>query len=312
MSVTAPSSATVAPSTAFGIDVADVLPQNWSYDAGSTSATVAGTPVADAEPTVTGDPQTRQTLSWTDLGDLPVGTQVVLTFTATPGPDVVDDPGVGRTVDHVNTASTTAEDAHGASGPADGCSYAGPSDTAVARVHSADLAIEKSHTGTPVAGAPFSWTISVDNLGPDAAVGPWTVTDTLPAQLSGATAAGAGAGGAVSPVPDTTGALSVTTDEAAGEEAGEEAVAPVYALRARGRWSETRAVARRMKGSDGVWWCLPSPRGRAHGRRRLPPPHQVRYASLDSVKPCPSEVEQVTPFVRATTHLIEPCTIVCP
>lgn len=174
-------------SQAYGVDVSDVLPANWSYVTGSTSVTVNGSPLADDEPAVSG-----RTLTWTDLGNLPVGTAIVISFSAIPGDGVVSDPGVSASVQHVNTASTTAEDANGSSGPIGGGSYAGPPDTATVVVHSADLAIDKSHQGDPVAGQTFSWTITVDNLGPDPAVGPFTVSDTLPAQVSGASASGPG------------------------------------------------------------------------------------------------------------------------
>ncbi len=178
-------------STAYGVDVDDMLPPGWTYDADTARVSVAGGAPVAAEPAVTGDPQV---LTWTDLGDLPTGTTLVLTFSATPGADVVTDPGVGAAVDHVNTAGTTAEDAEGEQQDADGTSYAGPDDTAAAQVHSADLAIAKEHTGTPVAGAPLTWTVTVTNEGPDPAVGPWTVVDTLPSELADAPVTASGPG----------------------------------------------------------------------------------------------------------------------
>jgi uncharacterized repeat protein (TIGR01451 family) len=49
----------------------------------------------------------------------------------------------------------------------------------------ADLSITKSHPDTPVlAGGDVTFTISVENLGPSDAVGPITVTDTLPEGFS--------------------------------------------------------------------------------------------------------------------------------
>jgi uncharacterized repeat protein (TIGR01451 family)/fimbrial isopeptide formation D2 family protein len=59
-------------------------------------------------------------------------------------------------------------------------------------VVAADLAITKTINGTPRAGQAVSWTIGVSNLGPSVSTGPITVTDTLPAGLSGVTATGTG------------------------------------------------------------------------------------------------------------------------
>ena len=178
-------------STAYGVDVDDLLPQHWEYDADSARVSVAGGPAAASEPVVTGDPQT---LTWTDLGDLPVGTRLVLTFTATPTDDVLTLPGVGASVAHTNTAGTTAEDAEGEQADADGTSFAGPDDSAVARIHSADLGLVKTHVGTPVAGSSLTWRVTATNQGPDPAVGPWTVVDTLPTQLASATVTASGTG----------------------------------------------------------------------------------------------------------------------
>ncbi len=44
----------------------------------------------------------------------------------------------------------------------------------------ADLAVSKTHTGTPVAGRPFAFTIGVENEGPSDARSPITLTDELP------------------------------------------------------------------------------------------------------------------------------------
>ncbi len=60
----------------------------------------------------------------------------------------------------------------------------------------ADLALTKTHTGTATAGDPFTWTMTVTNLGPStsaaAADSPITVTDTLPEGLTFTTGGGAG------------------------------------------------------------------------------------------------------------------------
>lgn len=177
--------------TAYGVDVDDVLPPNWTYDAGSAQVVVDGGAAVQTDPSVATAADV-QTLGWTDLADLPVGDAIVITFTATPGPGVLDDPGVGGTIDHVNSASTTAEDADGNQGPAGGGTYHGPPDTAAAHIDAADVSVDKTHTGVPVAGQPFSWSVTVANDGPDTAVGPFTVTDTLPGAVTGGVAAGPG------------------------------------------------------------------------------------------------------------------------
>ncbi len=170
---------------AYGIDAVDTLPPNWTFDADSAVVTVNGDALspAAAQPVVTGS--SPQTLTWTDLGTLPPGTTAVISFTATPQPDVVTSPGIGTGIQHVNSATPGAEDATGASAAADGTAYAGGPDTAAVTIAAADLAIAKSASGAAVAGADLSWTIRVSNAGPDPAAGPWTVTDTLPAALTG-------------------------------------------------------------------------------------------------------------------------------
>ncbi len=177
-------------STAFDVDADDTLPENWTYDAGSATLSVDGGAATPAEPAL-GTSGGRQTLTWTDLADLDPGEDLVISFTATPGPDVVTSPGVGASVPHTNTAGTAADDATGASGNAEG-PYAGPDDSASTAIHSADVVMTKSHTGDAVAGAPLSWTLVVRNDGPDTAVGPFTVLDTLPDGIGATTATGSG------------------------------------------------------------------------------------------------------------------------
>ena len=63
---------------------------------------------------------------------------------------------------------------------------------APAYIHSADLVVDKSHTGAPVAGSTFAWAIKVTNNGPDGAVGPFTVSDTVEAPMTYAGATGTG------------------------------------------------------------------------------------------------------------------------
>ncbi|HYN30910.1 MAG TPA: hypothetical protein VES95_13735 [Dermatophilaceae bacterium] len=171
---------------AFGVDVLDVLPVNWSYVTGSATVSVAGGPPTEVEPIVT-----LTTLRWIDLGRLNPGESLVVTYRSVPGPGVVGQPGVGATVLHVNSAQGTGVDATGASGNANG-SYSRPTVQASTRIDSADLVLDKTHTGDVVAGRPLTWTVQVRNAGPDTAVGPFTVTDTLPAGVDLVSASGTG------------------------------------------------------------------------------------------------------------------------
>ena len=145
----------------FGVDVTDALPANWTYDAGSARVTnpqPGGTPTA-VEPTVTASGSV-QTLSWTNVGNLPSGAVLRIELTATPGPAVTTSPGVGLSVAHTNTASAAGDDATGANGNAGGSYSAGPG-TAAAYIPSADLGIDKSPATAAVAAAaprPGRWT----------------------------------------------------------------------------------------------------------------------------------------------------------
>lgn len=162
--------------TAHNITIVDTLPNDWTYDAGSARVSVAGAEATQAEPTAAG-----QALTWTNIADtLAQGETIVIDLTATPS----DSAGASSGFPHRNAVVVTAHDAAGQTGPAGTPGGYGDDDDAVALIHVADLRVQKSHTGTPVAGTPFTWTVNVDNLpGADPAVGPFTVTDTLPAVL---------------------------------------------------------------------------------------------------------------------------------
>lgn len=171
--------------TAHDVDVVDTLPAEWSYVTDSSTVAVAGAPAVGREPTVSGDPEV---LTWDDLGDLEPGESLTIVLSAEPGAGVV--PGlVGSGVAHVNNAEATALDLEGTDG---GQVVTTDDDDAQTRIDAVDLTIAKTGVGTPVAGAAYSWTVTVTNNGPDTAAGPFTVTDTLPADVSGATASGPG------------------------------------------------------------------------------------------------------------------------
>lgn len=164
---------------AHDVDVRDVLPAGWRYDSGSARISVAGAPAGAVEPVVGGDPQT---LLWSDLGDLAVGERITVVLAATPGSGAP----VGSGTTHVNEAVATAKDVEGGTVVTTG------QDDAATRIDSASLRMTKSVVGRAVAGAAVTWHLDVANDGPDAAVGPFVVTDSLPAGLSAVTAAGTG------------------------------------------------------------------------------------------------------------------------
>ena len=130
-------------------------------------------------------PPLVETLTWADLGPLPVDQSLTVTIRTTPTTDVSAVPGVGRSVEQTNTAEANAEDATGATGNGaspDAGSYGSGETTAVAFIDSADVVVVKENTAaSAIAGKEYSWTVDVRNDGPDTAVGPFVVTDTLPA-----------------------------------------------------------------------------------------------------------------------------------
>lgn len=178
-------------SPAYKTDVSDLLPKNWTYVSGTASVKIGADAPSALEPD--DDAANPHTLNWNDLapGGLASGATIEITYSAEPGVAALTDPGTGASVNHTNTASVRTEDSTGATGNKDGAYNGGPS-SATAHIDRADLQITKSHTGSPVAGKAFSWTITVKNLGPDAGTGPISVVDTLPTQMTGFSASGSG------------------------------------------------------------------------------------------------------------------------
>ena len=175
----------------YDIDVTDVLPVNWTYDANSARVSIAAGTATAIEPTVT-TVDSVQTLTWTNLGDLAAGTSIVITLTATPQPAVISTPGVGAAIPHTNTISTQGRDGDGNTGNKSG-TYSRPPARANAFISAADLLVTKTPDGgTATAGSPFDWTIVVRNNGPDSSVAPITVTDALPAGPAFVSASGTG------------------------------------------------------------------------------------------------------------------------
>ncbi len=170
--------------TAYGVDVADTLPANWSYNTGSAQWVITGGTPAAKEPT-----GTAPNITWTDIADLPTGKTLTITFQATPGPDVVDSPGVGLGTKHTNSAQTTWTLGPPAQGWSTGTSEP---DDAYTEIASADLALTKTHdnlnpaieVNEVVPGKDFEWILKATNNGPDPSMGTFTITDTLPAGVT--------------------------------------------------------------------------------------------------------------------------------
>ncbi len=174
----------------FAIGTTDDLPPNWTYDTGTAQVRLAGGPAVAQEPTVlTSGAQKR--LVWTDLGDLLPGQSLTITYRSTPQAAVVTNPGVGASVAQTNTAVADGLDATDEPGNASG-QYGNRPGSAVTRIDSADVRIVKSHSGSPVAGATFTWSLAVSNAGPDRAVGPFVVTDTIQSPQTLVSASGTG------------------------------------------------------------------------------------------------------------------------
>lgn len=175
--------------TATTVDVVDTLPDNWVYVDDSTVVTPASGSPTFPDPD---DPIVAPELRWTNVGSLQPDQTLTVTFRAVPTVDVVTSPGVGSGIAHVNSVFGAATDPTGATGNLDG-DYRSNTADASARIDAADLVITKSSSGTAVAGEELAWTVLVANAdGVDTAVGPFTVTDTLPAGVTLVGAVGEG------------------------------------------------------------------------------------------------------------------------
>lgn len=229
------------------ISVRDVLPKNWTFDAGSARISVGG-----AASTALADPSVAtstgvQTLTWstgqisattpalpgTAGGATTAQRTITITFTATPTTAALTDAGVTQAgppvvhMPHTNTLSATTTDTSGATGNAGG-SYTGPDATANAYLDLADLVLKKDAIGgtassqwipgQAVTGSYTQpqWRITVTNQGPDAGFGPFTYVDT--ATLPAGVTVGAYSARYFANPGDTTGtALPITGTGTAGD-----------------------------------------------------------------------------------------------
>ena len=176
---------------AYDLGATDTLPPNWSYVPGS--AQIGG---VLTEPVLGGTTTAGQTLTWSGIlpptsnagtSGLAPGQTISIRFNAIPLPEAQSP--TGTSLAHTNRVTATAEDFTGATGSAAG-PYATGTGEAVARIATADLILDKQ-AGTFTAGGSGTWTLSVRNDGPDTAVGPFNLTDAIPATL---TLPGGGAG----------------------------------------------------------------------------------------------------------------------
>jgi len=193
--------------TAYGVDVTDTLPANWTFDTGSVTVSAdpgaaCRTTPAQLTPPVSTTPVdggAQQRIIWTDLCDLAPASTVTLRFTATPLPAATVVPGLldddGDKVRQVNDAEVGGSDAGGTA-------LAGDRDDAAATLRTADLRILKTDAsadddGSPgsagfTVGQPGSYYLDVTNAGPDPATGPIVVTDSVPTGLRATGASGDG------------------------------------------------------------------------------------------------------------------------
>ncbi|MFN2545116.1 MAG: sortase [Actinomycetota bacterium] len=111
-----------------------------------------------------------------DLGDVANGAQVAI--------DVVVTATASGTLDDDATVSSPTTDLDNSNNSASASVQVDPD--------SADLSLSKTHVGDFSSGTQGTYDLAVDNNGPDAASGPVTITDTLPAGLSFSSGTGAG------------------------------------------------------------------------------------------------------------------------
>ncbi|WP_420365676.1 isopeptide-forming domain-containing fimbrial protein [Curtobacterium sp. L3-7] len=188
-------------SAATSVAARDVLPDGWTYDAGSsTTARNGGASTAAPDPSVAGT-----TLTWADLGALGTNETLTLHYRATPTTAAAT--AAGTATKHTNHVTATITDASGGTGydggagsfttyPKQQDGTKGTDATATASIAAADLSIaKKATTADVVAGATTAkaWTIVVTNTGGDAAHGT-TVVDTVAGLPDGATLRFSGSG----------------------------------------------------------------------------------------------------------------------
>ncbi len=193
--------------TAYGVDVSDTLPINWTFDPGSvqfaaSNASNCSPAAAQLTPPVTttqvsvGD---TQRIDWSNLCDLSANSTLTVTFTATPQLAATVTPGLidadGDKVLQPNVATADGSDAGGTG-------LQQSADEAAATLRSADVRVVKTDASAVddgdrdsagfAVGTVGEYYLDVRNAGPDTASGPIIVTDTVPDGLTARTAVGEG------------------------------------------------------------------------------------------------------------------------
>ncbi|WP_061961359.1 isopeptide-forming domain-containing fimbrial protein [Demequina flava] len=188
--------------TGTDVTLVDLLPAGFDYvEDSATIEDVVINPAVNAA-------DTGDILTW-ELADMPAGAKVTLAYKAVATTDDSFDwtaQNTGADVDHTNEATLTMDDTSQA--PANKDRVFTDEDDATVEIHRADLAVEKSHEGQPVAGTSTTWTLTVSNsVTSDRAVGPIVITDTLP---DSASFEGIDGEGWTTDGPDTDGVLTLT------------------------------------------------------------------------------------------------------
>ncbi|MCK2030843.1 isopeptide-forming domain-containing fimbrial protein [Microbacterium galbinum] len=198
------------------VTLIDTLPMNWEYDAAvAPRVSIDGKPVTGRDELVITKEGDHQVLTWT-IGSAtgsallpgsaaPVDQRTVLvSFSAKPLADAVKTAGSGLTVKHVNTLTGSATDTTGVTTRNGNGVYVGANAQADAQIARADLKIVKEAIGGDANGAWTAgdtvraaaegraaytqpqWRITITNQRPDAANGPFRVTDVadLPAGVT--------------------------------------------------------------------------------------------------------------------------------
>jgi uncharacterized repeat protein (TIGR01451 family)/fimbrial isopeptide formation D2 family protein len=164
------------------LTVADTLPANWEYVAGSASFS-AGDP-SPAPPIESASKATGTQLEWQTAIELAPGESTTLTYQAKPTVAAESAPGTGAGHPNINQASATVEDAAGNAADADGPFAAGPVH-AEAVLIVPGLAVTKTPALTTVnAGEADSYEIVVQNAPSAGIAREVMVVDTLPAGMT--------------------------------------------------------------------------------------------------------------------------------
>ena len=161
------------------LQIADTLPANWEYTAGTASFSLGGS----IEPTTSGSLATGLQLTWSTGIELAAGQSTTLTYQAKPTLAAETNPGTGSGNPNVNKASATVKDLAGNTGDEEGAFAAGPAQ-AQATLILPGLEVTKTPTkATVAAGEADTYTIHVHNAGAGIAH-EVVVADTLPTGMT--------------------------------------------------------------------------------------------------------------------------------